>query len=355
MKFSFFLFCILGSEFISFSQKYDLDMELKSKSGFLAAHRPIMKHIPESYTQAFELSLVYQTKGSKSWHQALKMPKIGVSFVGTSTGNKDVLGNHFGTYAFLQFPFLKGKNNILLGKVGTGIGFNKKVFDQETNPKNVAISSHVNALINFGISFQHQFKKFYFNTGLDLTHFSNGATTMPNLGINLPYFSIGIGTNFKKSNEQISISNGIEINRNWNFLLVGIGSYKDTYPTGEKKSKIIAGIFSAQKLFKHGLGYEIGMDLIYKPSINAYKPVVYKPKEAMFQVGFYNAYLLTLDRLQIIVGMGMYIKDEYFADDRFYHRVGFRYFFKKNIFANMTLKSHWAKADYLEYGIGIRF
>ncbi len=64
---------------------------------------------------------------------------------------------------------------------------------------------------------------------------------------------------------------------------------------------------------------------------------------------------MTLDKFQIAVGLGIYLKDEYNADDQFYHRVGFRYFVNKNFYLNLTLKSHWAKADYFEYGLGIRF
>ena len=76
---------IIHFTFISsvlFSQKYDVDFELKSKYGFLIAHRSIMSHIPKEHTKGFEFSVVLQTKGSKSWQNSLNTPKIGFSLFG---------------------------------------------------------------------------------------------------------------------------------------------------------------------------------------------------------------------------------------------------------------------------------
>ena len=37
-----------------------------------------------------------------------------------------------------------------------------------------------------------------------------------------------------------------------------------------------------------------------------------------------------------------------------YFRVGLKYYVYKNLFAALTLKSHGAKAEAVEFGIGIR-
>ena len=46
---------------------------------------------------------------------------------------------------------------------------------------------------------------------------------------------------------------------------------------------------------------------------------------------------------------------KYRPEDLFYHRVGMRYVFDNGINMNLVLKSHWARADYVEYGIGYTF
>jgi hypothetical protein len=73
------------------------------------------------------------------------------------------------------------------------------------------------------------------------------------------------------------------------------------------------------------------------------------------QIGAYAAYLVPLDRFHFVFGMGAYIRDKYSPEDPVYHRIGARYYLKNGIIFNLTLKSHFARADYLEYGIGYTF
>ena len=54
----------------------------------------------------------------------------------------------------------------------------------------------------------------------------------------------------------------------------------------------------------------------------------------------------------MVIGMGAYVRDKYKPNDKLYHRVGMRYVFDNGINLNLALKSHWARADYVEYGIG---
>lgn len=347
-------FALLLAVFTGYGQRYEWGLELRSKYGFLIAHRAIMSHLPKEPTKAFELNGFIQTKGRKSWQRALKLPLIGVSLIGTSTGNKQVLGNHFGMYSYLMYPFTKSEHHVFYGRVGCGVGFTKTVFDQQTNPKNNAISSHVNALINFGLLYQYKWKQNHVLAGLDLTHFSNGASRLPNLGLNLPFVTLGYGRTLQfKEVESGNVESSLV--KDWRFSLSLFGSVRDAYPTGNKRTAIWALNFNTQRVFTHGKGYEVGLDLMYKPAIQNYRPYIDKSEETMVQIGLYNAYLLTLDKLQIVVGMGLYLRDEYNPEDPVYHRVGFRYQLDDHWKLNLSLKSHWAKADYIEYGIGYRF
>ena len=53
--------------------------------------------------------------------------------------------------------------------------------------------------------------------------------------------------------------------------------------------------------------------------------------------------------------MVLYLRDRYRPNGPLYHRIGFRYQLKNGLYGNVTLKSHWAKADYMELGIGYVF
>jgi hypothetical protein len=66
------------------------------------------------------------------------------------------------------------------------------------------MSTHINALICFGLRSRFYlgiYKKNHVLAGIDLTHCSNGSTKVPNLGINLPYVSLGIGHTFQQVNK----------------------------------------------------------------------------------------------------------------------------------------------------------
>jgi signal transduction histidine kinase len=97
---------------------------------------------------------------------------------------------------------------------------------------------------------------------------------------------------------------------------------------------------------------EAGFDFISKQSLFGYRDYIPKTQLSIFQIGGYSAFVLPLDHLKFILGMGVYIKDRYDADNEIYHRVGMRYQFNNGLLVNLTLKTHWAKADYVEYGVG---
>ena len=339
-----------------FAQKADWGMAAYYKHGFLMAHRPIMSHLPEEHCNALEVSLFFRGRGEKEWHKAYNYPTYGFSALVTGAGNREILGNYFGAFTYIQMGILRNDHSSLYGKVGTGLGYTTRVFDQLENPKNVAVSSHFNALILFALHYQYTLDKNRFKLGIDMTHFSNGAGTLPNLGINLAYFTLGYGRTVS-SNQETALSREkvVPPDKSWKYSAIAILTSRDSYPIGEAKYPVIALSMTAQKSFRYALGYETAFDFIYKPSIQKYKPVIPKSNESMVQMGWYHGYFLSLDRLQIHLGMGVYLRDEYFANDRFYHRLGFRYAFKNGFLMNLMLKSHWAKADYIEYGLGYRF
>jgi len=53
--------------------------------------------------------------------------------------------------------------------------------------------------------------------------------------------------------------------------------------------------------------------------------------------------------------MGVYMRDRYRPNGLFYNRIGFRYQLTSGLYGNITLKSHRAKADYMEIGLGYVF
>jgi hypothetical protein len=68
--------------------------------------------------------------------------------------------------------------------------------------------------------------------------------------------------------------------------------------------------------------------------------------------GIAFGYDLWLGKLTFLFQAGVYPYTYYKGDGRIYSRIGWRYRLPYGITANLTLKTHFAKADNIEFGIG---
>ncbi len=227
-------------------------IESKFKTGILLGHRPVMGHLAEHHVFAGELSLYLRTDGRNKWHSAYKYPDLGVTFYGGTAGNKEVLGNFFGVNSFLSIPFIAKPKFRFNGKLSAGLGLGTKQYDPVTNPKNVAMSTPLNAMICLGLDAKYYFKQNWFSLGIDMTHFSNGAFKVPNLGINLPYMGFAYGRFLKKPEIDTSI---IAQENHMPFRKIFFGgtaiiSAKEVFPTGGKKISCLCIKSTCSDFFK---------------------------------------------------------------------------------------------------------
>jgi hypothetical protein len=349
-----FLFVFFSGIGLSQSEKA-WGLEARFKAGFLAAHRGVMGHLPKEHAFAGELTYFVKTKGEKEWHEAVGYPVVGATLFGGSVGNQEILGNYFGSYGFIEFPFIRKRGYEFSGKLGAGLGYGTKVFDETENPKNVAMSSHLNALICIGVKQKFMFGRNGFTLGLDMTHFSNGASKVPNLGLNLPYLSLGYVRDIRsKQIDSVYQANKIEF-RKWMLNTTAIVSFKEIFPTSGRKYPVYVLNSSFRWFSRPKVGVEFGLDLISKQAVLGYKPEIQKSQWDIFQIGIYSAYLLPLDQFHFAFGMGYYVKDKFQPEDPMYHRISMRYHLKNGMNFNIGLKSHWARADYVEWGVGYNF
>ncbi len=345
---------ILLLSHVAKSQKAgDIWIEGRAKVGFLAAHRSIMGHIAKEHAFAGEISYMIQPKGRRNWQEAYRYPVYGVTAFFGSVGNKELLGNYGGAFAFINFNFVKRKRYTLSGKMGCGLGFSGKYYDSESNILNVAVSTPISAHITMALENRFVFGRHSINASIDATHFSNGAFKVPNLGLNLPFFSVGYGYKVKETRDTTFTHS--EFKKKWEFGAVAFGSAKEIFPTEGRKYPVLGLNLVSRRYFGPRAGMELTFDVISKQSILGYKPQVPKTQADIIQMGVFVGYLLPLDHFHLITGMGVYVRDKYSPQDAFYHRVGMRYIFDNGININLVLKSHWARADYVEYGIGYTF
>jgi hypothetical protein len=240
--------------------------------------------------------------------------------------------------------------------MGVGLAYASKIYDPEDSILilSMGVGSRLNALVQMGVSNQFFFGKHMFSLALDMTHFSNGSTKVPNYGLNLPFISLGYGYRIKESSLD-SISRNEVKRPYWEYGLMGIASVKQINPVGGKYYGCYGLNLVGRRFFNGKSGLEMSIDLFSKQAVLGYQPQIPKTQLDIIQLGLFAGYLMPFDKLHVIVGMGYYVRDKYQPEDPVYHRVGLRYVFKNGINANLVLKSHWARADYVEYGIGYTF
>jgi hypothetical protein len=331
----------------------DVWVEGRAKVGFLAAHRTVMGHLANEHAFAGELSYLIQPKGRRPWQEAYRYPVYGLTAFFGSVGNRELLGNYLGIFSFINLNLVKRKHYTLSGKMGCGLAYSNKHYDSKENILNVAISTPFNAHVTLALENRFVFGKHSINVSLDATHFSNGAFKVPNLGLNLPFVSLGYGYKVREATD--TQFNHPTFKKKWEFGVLGILSVKEISPTGGKRYPVFGLNLVSRRYFSHRSGMELTLDIISKQAVFGYKPEVPKSQIDIVQMGVFVGYLLPMNHFHIVTGMGVYIRDKFQPEDALYHRLGMRYVFDNGINLNIVLKSHWGRADYVEYAIGYTF
>lgn len=356
MKTTLLLLLIVVVDSIGYTQSKweNVGMEFRPKVGYLLPHRSVMTHLLTGHSFGGELSLVKQTSGRQEWEQVYGKPRYGVSLYFSDFGNKEVLGQSYGSFGFVELPMATYKSWSLNAKLTAGIGVVTKTFDLEDNPKNNAIGSHLNALVIIGVNLNKYFKQSTLSVGIDMTHLSNGATVLPNLGINVPYLSLGYTRYFRPLVMEEKTSEEPKSFIRHAFITSALFSVKQIYPTGGRHYLVgsVSAIYHHQ--FTRKAAMDLSIDFISNQS-HADESTEVVNQWDIFQLGLYAGFVLPVNQFDYILGMGYYVKNSINPNGPVYHRFGFRYHLNEKVMLNLSIKSHWGKADYFEYGIAYRW
>lgn len=330
--------------------------------GVLIPHRESMIHLVTGHVASAEL--YFERCGYKrNWNKYYRYPTTGISFYYAYLANREILGNAFSLDFYGNLHLIKHKKFLFDLRLATGIGYLTKLFDASENNHNVAIGTHFN--ISVGVSFDFKYRitnNWLAEMGLSLKHFSNGSFSTPNLGINIPVIMIGLKKHFVSSREYSKFDTSfktllknqyipaIKIN-----ILTSLGA-KEIYPAGGNRY----GAYSLLTNFIYAGNYKsafsAGADLIHNVAL--YKHAYFNDtltnlKQIQFtQIGLHAGYIQMFDKFEIIIQCAYYVMNKYNKDGNFYQRLGGRYYFNKNLTGQLALKTHFAKADYIEFGIG---
>ena len=72
------------------------------------------------------------------------------------------------------------------------------------------------------------------------------------------------------------------------------------------------------------------------------------------RIGIFAGHELFMNKTAFITQLGYYVYYPYDFEGRTYFRIGLKRYFNDKFFGALTLKSHGAKAEAIEFGIGLR-
>lgn len=362
-----FLFCLLFSSSFCFSQettevkKYTLDAN--QFYGSVLLHNTDISHLISNHPGGLILSLNRKTYGSQEWEALYNYPDYGASFIYQDMNN-ETLGKNFGLYAHYNFYFLK--RNVQF-RIGQGIAYTTNPYDRETNFRNNAYGSDFMSSTYLMLNYHKEniFKGLGFKAGISVIHYSNANFRAPNTSTNtfalnagLTYdLDGGVELEYVAEPEKVKIKEPVK----YNFVLRGGLNESDEVGSGQYGFFVLSGY--ADKRLGRKSGIQLGVDIFFSNFLKElirFQSVAFPENDVAAdddfkRVGLFIGHELFINKMSVITQLGYYVYYPFDFEGKVYNRVGLKRYFGDQLFGAVTLKSHGAAAEAVEFGVGIRF
>ncbi len=336
---------------------------IKSQTVFANVHRSfLVPHTTSIYAlnnkkiNMLELGISYYGDSSKHWKKWYKNAHWGISLLYTKMGNPSQIGNVIGLSPFFNFPiFTKNKSSIGF-ELGTGLAYVSKPFDLINNYKNVAIGSKLNIFLRGYFTYCYKINSHIrISLGAGITHISNGALKVPNLGLNVLSTKIQLSYYLQKAQTNLASKTKDELlfNNSQKIHQVNLGFGKKQIQIDNKINYLITSFqYQYGWYYKRYFISQFIIDYNNNPSIKKEINAKSKLVNNRLALGFTQDFLI--HRLSVVLTNAAYIINAN-PKQKFYTKLGIKYYFKRNFTCSLSLKTHLNKADFIETSIGYVF
>jgi hypothetical protein len=333
------------------------------QGGFIAAHREQMKHLQQGHSIGGFVQVLRQAKGDRRWHDEFNQPETGIDAFFLYTGNARQLGSQMGICYFANLPLNRLRHDPRKFRhwitLGIGPGYSTKTWDLETNRQADVIGSPLNAALLLAWNGELlNTSRIFLRGGLRITHYSNGAFTLPNLGTNNIALSLQAGWKSSKRIQLPEIGFHDVLPRKWSLEIGAAAGLQEVAPPTYPKQPVAVISMWMHRRHSWKASFTGGVDLMYKTALQRLfegRDERTPSASEMIQAGIIAGYNLHFDRLRFSMQQGVYVRDKWKETGMLYHRFGLRYQITHNLFAHLMLKTHFAKADHGELGVGYTF
>nr|WP_299175287.1 acyloxyacyl hydrolase [uncultured Allomuricauda sp.] len=358
--------CIFFSFLSGFTQqketpkKYVLDAS--QFYGSILLHNTDISHLITNHPGGIILGFNRKRFGNEEWESLYGYPDTGFSFIYQNMNNS-TLGENFGLYAHYNFYFLR--RNLQL-RIGQGVAYNTNPYDKNNNFRNNAFGSHLLASTVVMINYHKEnlFSGLGLKAGLSLIHYSNANFKAPNTSTNTMALNVGLTYDIDGGDTHEFIASESKEKTTEPIR------YNLAFRTGANESDIINSgrygfwIFSAyaDKRLGRKSAIQFGTDVFFSNFLKelirfqsiAFPELDVATDTDFKRVGLFVGHELFINKMSVIAQLGYYVYYPFDFEGRVYNRVGLKRYFGDKVFGAITLKSHGAKAETVEFGIGVR-
>jgi hypothetical protein len=331
--------------------------------GNILPHSKAIQHLIFGHPDGVIISANRRAFGEKEWEALYNYPDVGLSFHYQDMKNP-VLGNMYGLYGHYNFYFLKRH---LMLRLGQGLAYNTNPYDRETNFRNQAYSTHLMPSSYFMLNFQKAdvWQGLGVQAGLTFIHHSNANMKAPNISTNT--FAVTAGVNYIFAKDEVlkyipPVTDSIKFTQPFKYNIALRGGINQSDLIGSKQYPYYAVSLYADKRWCRKSAFQLGTDVFwakYLEEFIRYKSIAF-PEEHIDgstdyrRIGLFVGHELFVNSLSLETQAGIYIYSPFKNDGSLYQRIGLKYYFGSKIFAALSLKTHLAQAEVMEFGVGVR-
>ncbi|MEM0576868.1 acyloxyacyl hydrolase [Flavobacterium polysaccharolyticum] len=362
---------------------------------------PPLSIYPETKIQkGFDLTLGTTTYEKDSWAKLLNYPKTGILLSYADFGNQEKVGYGITIMPFFDFGILNKVTDRIRFQIGLGGSYNNLIYNKVTNYGNHAISTHFNWAFRSFLYYDLLHRKdINLKIGGGFTHFSNGHTRWPNLGLNSFLATVKTEFNFTKNTLNLSEDTPDSYSsetQTYYTTRLGFGQ-KTLYRNYNSLKNVYTASFGMgrikNKSFKYGLSfyyrfYEDYYDFIKEEGniiTTNFPKLTNNPFQNATAIGIFSNCEVLINHFSVeaelginlykpaykldwYVNNGSYTATGYIADEfgtkaktkqYISSRLGFRYYAitakkapKHNVFIAANINSNLGQADFSELSFG---
>lgn len=354
-----------------------LSWQINGGASTFRPHRTEM-HLSQSAFAHADISAILYTRGSARWSANNGAPRIGLRYAFFSFPDR-AMGQGHGLNAFLSKDFIRKDGFRWYWQAGFGLGYLSRVYDPKENPRQNAISAPVNIYVDARTGLALSGKtRWETHAGIMVYHFSNAANKLPNSGMNFVGAYLGWSPKITPSSPELS-PRMPEKKNEW---FIGFNTWARQASIDGPNDFIANGYVEYNRRITPNYQLGGGAILFYEAYEKAYErwasrwgdgghPTyrwtdllasgVYLNNEwmmdrfsAYFHFGVYTNGNRRDMNAYADYGDGPYEHNTVFIRSEIFHRIGFRYRLTDYLSCNLSMLTHFFKAQYTEVGIALR-